>query len=236
MEDSLVLLDCVAQGLVTPTFIHVDKERRSRVIEAILAEAAERGMVDVNIKEVAKRSGLPVGSFYQYFPDRDGMLRFACLYSGKKLSDELRSWAPEMAKPSLREGLQAYVSVGLEWSRANTGMMRAFAVTAYQVAIREGSGGAPAGDALRLLVRPVAEAMQEMLRVLIEACARRGELKKDLPLESAVRFANLAMIGAIDAVLLPGLDNYYRLFDQDHPASAVCADFVDLLCGALQRE
>src|SRR5512145_2632174 len=66
-----------SQGKVTRTFRRLDPERPRAIIEAIFAEAAERGPQSMQVKRVAARAGVAIGSLYQYFPRRDGMLEAA---------------------------------------------------------------------------------------------------------------------------------------------------------------
>jgi hypothetical protein len=65
------------RGLVTRTFRRLDPERQFAVIQAILDEAIARGPAGLNVRQVAGRAGLAVGSLYTYFPKREGLLAFA---------------------------------------------------------------------------------------------------------------------------------------------------------------
>src|SRR4030065_672288 len=71
------VLQMEQRGLVTRTFRRLDIERQKAVIQAILEESAERGAHNLNVKNVAQRSNVPVGSLYQYFDDRQAMVGFA---------------------------------------------------------------------------------------------------------------------------------------------------------------
>src|SRR5512142_1089803 len=66
-----------SKGKVSRTFRRLDSARQQAVINAILEEATEKGPASLNIKEIARRAGVSVGSLYQYFPNRDGLLDFA---------------------------------------------------------------------------------------------------------------------------------------------------------------
>ena len=69
------------------------KQERSRVrVERMLAAArdllAERGLEGLTMDGVAQGAGVPIGSLYQFFPDRNALL--ACLFSQfLQLSDAL---------------------------------------------------------------------------------------------------------------------------------------------------
>ena len=60
------------EGLVTRTFRRLDPERQELILEAILKEAMEKGPTAINIKEIAGRANVSVGSLYSYFNEWQG--------------------------------------------------------------------------------------------------------------------------------------------------------------------
>src|SRR5512146_298553 len=119
------------EGKVTRTFRRLDPERQEAVFNAIIAEAAEKGPAFLNIKEIARRAGVSVGSLYQYFPNRDGLLDFAVELCTRSTVAMFKEYAPMMAAMSLKDALQAYLMGGIEWSQAATGLVRFFGRAAY---------------------------------------------------------------------------------------------------------
>ena len=71
------ILQLEQDGLVTRTFRRLDPERQQVILNAILEEAVARGPAAINIKEVARRAEVSIGSLYQYFENRAGLLAFA---------------------------------------------------------------------------------------------------------------------------------------------------------------
>ncbi|MCP5068834.1 MAG: TetR/AcrR family transcriptional regulator [bacterium] len=59
------------------------QERSRRRVDTMLASArqliAEKGSESLKMREIAERAGVPIGSLYQFFPDRTAVL--ACLFS-----------------------------------------------------------------------------------------------------------------------------------------------------------
>jgi AcrR family transcriptional regulator len=59
------------------------QERSRRRVEAILTAArrliGEKGSEELKMREVAEKAGVPIGSLYQFFPDRNALL--ACLFA-----------------------------------------------------------------------------------------------------------------------------------------------------------
>lgn len=212
-----------AQGRLTRTFRRLDPQRQWAVMDAITAEAAEHGPGGLQVKRVAARAGVSVGSLYQYFPQRADMLDAAVEVTSGFLVASLDSFVPLLAELPLRDALSAYLSGGVEWSAGRAGPLRFFARAAY--------AGSP--DHARIMVRPVAEAMRRMLRAVLSSAQRRGELRAGLDLETALRLVQLLTTAVGDAELVPHLDDYYLLFDSDHPPARIREDAVDFIVRAI---
>jgi AcrR family transcriptional regulator len=212
-----------AEGKVSRTFRRLDPPRQMAIIEALLVDAAEHGADAVNVKRVAARAGVAVGSLYQYFPRREGMLEFAADVCGGFLASSLDAYRPAMADLPLREGLLMYLTAGVEWSLGYSNLLRFFARAAYERVPGYGE----------LLVRPVASAMRGLLAALLTGAAQRGELQPGLDVDTVVRLVHALTIAVGDAQLLPHLNDYFQLFDDDHPPAAVGSAAVDFVLNAI---
>ena len=208
---------------MTRTFRRLDPARQRAVVEAIFAEAAEGGPHALQVKAVAHRAGVAVGSLYQYFPGRDGMLDFAVDVTTGVLTSSFDACAPAMADLPLREGLAAYLDAGLEWSTANAGLLTFFARVAYS--------GEP--GYLDRLVTPVATSMRGLLHNLLIGAKTRGELAGDVDVDVTTRLVMALTTAVADAWLLPQLNGYYLLYDDEHPPERVYAATVDFVLRAI---
>lgn len=239
------------RGLVTATFARLASDRRDQVVAAVLEAASREGPDRIGVKDVAARSGIPVGSLYQYFGDRDRLARAAALFVQRSLAEELAGFPGPLAGLPLRDALVAYLAYGLEWSRAKEPALRSFVVAAYGRAAGrpafadpraggDGAGGrgpAEADDWLaRELVEPVAEGLLAIVRSLVVAAADRGELRGDLDLDAASRVVHAVLVAVGDACLLPPLDSYYRLYAGKAEPEAMIETAVDLLWRGLAKE
>ena len=213
-------------GLVTRTFRRLDPDRQLAVIQAILEEAAERAPASLAIKQVAARAQISVGSLYQYFPDRDGMLMFAAIVSSRFMTACFERYRPMLAALPLREALAAYLGGGVEWSRMYTGFVRFFARAAYQ-------GHVGYEDQL---VEPVATAMRETVRDVLAAADARGELRGDVDIEWAARLTNALTIVVGDGQLLPHLNAYFQVVPDGVPGEAATVAAIDFVIAAIGAE
>jgi AcrR family transcriptional regulator len=192
------------EGKVTRTFRRLDSTRQQAVINAILEEATEKGPASLNIKEIARRADVAVGSLYQYFPNRDGLLDFAIELCVRYMANMFEMSLPYLTVMPLREALSAYLTVGMEWGKTETGLVRFFGRAAYQ--------GDP--DLAERLVRPVAEAMRKITFEMLKGAIQSGEIRPDVDLESASRLVNGLMIVVGDSQMLPYLNAYFQITDE----------------------
>ena len=199
------ILQMEQDGLVTSTFRRLDPERQQAILNAILDEAVEKGPTSLNIKRVAERAGVSVGSLYTYFVNREGLLAFAVELCARFMTDALNSSRPYLSAMPLREALAAYLTYGVEWSRTQTGLIQFFGRAAYQ--------GDP--ELAERVVRPVATAMREIVHDMLAQAAARGEIRADVDLEATARIVHALTIAVGDSQLLPYLNTYFQVVDDE---------------------
>lgn len=207
------------EGRVTRTFRRLDPDRQAAILFAILDEAADKSPASLNIKQVAERAGVSVGSLYTYFTDRDGLLDFAVELSARFLTDLLNSYRPMLAALPVREALAAYLTGGVEWSRTFAGLLRLFARAAYQ--------GDPALS--EKLARPIATTLREIVGDILRAAQARGEVRADIDLEAAIRLVHGLTIVVGDSQLLPHLNVYFQSYSPEVPPERVTEALINLI-------
>jgi TetR/AcrR family transcriptional regulator len=220
------ILQLEEQGLVTRTFRRLDSTRQQAVLQAILDEAAEKGPSDINIKEVARRAGVSVGSLYQYFGNRENLLAFAVELGVRMMTDLFTMSRPYLLEMPLREALTSYLTYGLEWSQTQQGFVQFFGRAAYE--------GDP--SLAEKVVRPVATAMREIMYDLLSAAHKRGELRSELDVEAAVRVVNVLTIAIGDSQLLPYLNNYFQVTDESMSLERIVNSLVDLVMNGIAKQ
>jgi AcrR family transcriptional regulator len=213
------ILQLEQDGLVTRTFRRLDPERQQAVVTAILDEAVEREPTAISVKRIARRAGVSVGALYTYFPNREGVLAFAIELCVRFTTDMFNSYRPYLAAMPLREALTAYLVGGVEWSKTQTGLLQLFARAAYQ--------GDP--DLGECLVRPIATTLREMVHDILTQAAARGEVRADVDLEAATRVVHALTIAVGDSQLLPHLNIYFQVQDDDLPVERTVEALIDLI-------
>ena len=207
------------EGLVTRTYRRLDPARQQAVFTAILDEASEYGPASLNIKRVAQRAGVAIGSLYQYFSGRENMLAFAIELCVRFTSDQFNLYRPYLAAMPLREALDAYLTGGIEWSQTQAGLLKLFARAAYQ--------GDP--ELVDRLVIPIATLLREMVHDILVQAVARGEIRPDVDLDATTRVVHALAIAIGDSQLLPYLNNYFQVIEADIPTKRATQAMLDLV-------
>lgn len=60
----------------TETFLRLPEEKRGRFLEAAWAEFTRVKFADASINQIVRQAGIPRGSFYQYFADKEELFSY----------------------------------------------------------------------------------------------------------------------------------------------------------------
>jgi TetR/AcrR family transcriptional regulator len=213
------ILEFEQSGVVTRTFHRLDTVRQKCIVNAILDEAEEHGPPNLNIKRIAERAGVAVGSLYQYFGNRSGLLAFTNGVCVRVLTDAFEQFKPILSALPLREALRMYLVGGMEWSETMQGLIQYYGRAAYT--------GNPA--LVEDVVRPVAEAMRETVYEILAGARSRGELRPDLDLEATSRAVNSWIIVLADSQMLPYLNHYFQVTDETVSFESILESTLDIL-------
>lgn len=77
------------------TFLRLPEEKRTRFLNAAWEEFTAVRFADASINQIIKRAGIPRGSFYQYFLDKDDLLAY--------LLEEIRAHVQEEYRRVLKD-------------------------------------------------------------------------------------------------------------------------------------
>ena len=62
--------------MCSETFLRLPEEKKDRFLEAAWAEFTRVRFADTSINQIVRRCGIARGSFYQYFKDKEDLLRY----------------------------------------------------------------------------------------------------------------------------------------------------------------
>jgi AcrR family transcriptional regulator len=191
-----LILQMEQEGMVTRTFRRLDPEKQHAVLTAIIEEAVQKGPTSINIKQVAKRAGVSVGSLYTYF-----------------------QYQPYLMAMPLREGLTGYIAGGVEWGQLQSGLTQFFLKAAFH-------GDPELGEKF---VRPMGVTLLGIVRGMLQEAINRGEVRGDIDLEGTTRMVHALTIALGDSQMMPYLNNYLQLSDEEVPIERVIVAMLDTL-------
>ena len=62
--------------MCTETFLRLPEEKRGRFLEAAWGEFTRVKFADASINQIVRSAGIPRGSFYQYFTDKEELFHY----------------------------------------------------------------------------------------------------------------------------------------------------------------
>jgi AcrR family transcriptional regulator len=215
----LIIQSFEQQGLVTRTFRRLDAARQMAVIDAIMEESSLHGPAEMNIKKVAARANVSIGSLYQYFHNKEGLLNFAIQLTVQQTVDSFNTFLPYLDQLSFQEAYSIYISSGLEWGKEQQQFVRFFAKAAYQ----------EHPELEDSVVTPISNCMLELVRVMVQKGQESGEIRPDVDAEAISRILHALSIALGDPVILPYLNKYFQINDESVSMNRIFSSLMDLL-------
>jgi AcrR family transcriptional regulator len=169
----------------TRTFFDLAPERRERLIREAIVEFSEKPFAEASLSQIAQRSCIPKGSFYQYFADKLDLYRW--LVTEETPRHKRDFLAARGAGESYWDRFEDRVERGMAFLVEHPRLARLSAVAADPSAVPE----------VRGLHRTVCEAGLEEWRALLAEGVADGEIASDIDLDVATHL--------VAAVIGPGL-------------------------------
>jgi AcrR family transcriptional regulator len=214
-----IISDFEQQGMVTRTFRRLDLPRQLAIIDAILEESSINSPTGMNIKKVAARADVSIGSLYQYFINKEGLLNFAIALTVQQTVSAFNEFLPYLDQLSFREAYNIYLSYGLEWGEKEQQFVRFFAKAAYE--------NDP--DIHQQVVQPIAGCMLDIIRKMVQHGQETNEIRENLNPDLLARLLHAISIVLGDPVLLPYLNDYFQIIDENQAANAPINMIMDIL-------
>jgi AcrR family transcriptional regulator len=175
----------------TPTFYRLPDERRELLVREAIQEFSEHSYAEASLSQIARRTGIAKGSFYQYFADKLDLYRFL-------LTEE----APRLKRAFLAQ--EASAERGF-WGQLEHHIERgmAFLVEHPQLARLTAAAADPSASAeVRGLHRSICDAGIEELRGVLALGVESGAVAPEVDLEFATRLVSTVIgPGLTDVVL-----------------------------------
>ncbi len=178
------------------TFTQLAPGKQERVMDAALEEFAEWGYHQASLNRVVARAGIPKGSLYQYFPNKEGLFSFIFQQAVARVRQTLTRVKDETQDDHLFLRLEKSLTAGVRFIREHPRIYGLYLKIMFDRHV-------PFRDELLASVRKFAG---EYLGSLLRQAQRRGELRPGLPRGAALFLLDALFDRFLQAVATPPLD------------------------------
>ncbi len=162
------------------TFFRLPAEKQQRILDAAVQEFAQYAYKDASINRLIKAAGIPRGSFYQYFTDKEDLYRYLLeQLSASKLAFITASGMAEGAHTFAEYFLQSIAS-SLAWSEAQPAY--------FEISLHLAADNAPL--LAELLANDTSKAYYAELERLLEQDKAAGRVRSDVDNEVLLETLN----------------------------------------------
>jgi TetR/AcrR family transcriptional regulator len=98
-----------------PTFFNLPAEKKQRVFDAAVMEFAQHRFSDASINRIIKAAGIPRGSFYQYFKNKEDLYLYVLGQIGREKIDIFSGCRPPASDLSFFDAILAGLPAIFEW-------------------------------------------------------------------------------------------------------------------------
>lgn len=182
--------------IVRPTFLNLPEAKQARIIEAALAEFADKGYPQASLNTIVARSGIAKGSLYQYFADKTGIF----LYIFDFAISLVRRLLIQVKESSLEEDfftrLEKSLLAGVAFIQQHPKIYGIYLKILFDQQVPQ----------RQELLRKVRQFSAEYLQSLLRQGLARGELRPDLPLATTTFLLDALLDRFLQAATLPAFD------------------------------
>lgn len=152
------------------TFFNLPEEKRNKIIQAAIDIFAELHYSNVTINKLVKHAGIPKGSFYQYFENKDDLYIYLFNDIGDKKTEVFERLKAKTSDISFKEYMMEYI-MGLKNLEASNDQ-----ITHLK---REFLNECPQDIKKQILKKEMPRSIK-VFREVIDAYVKKGEFRKDL--------------------------------------------------------
>lgn len=195
------------------TFFNLPEEKRKRIIDGAIDQFSEYHYRKVTIDNIVKSAGIPKGSFYQYFDNKDDLYKYLFIDMVDTKIDLFQQLKSEIERITFREYMMKYISElkKLEASSSRKAKLK-----------KEFLNECPQEIKQQILVEELPKSAK-LFEDVIEEYIKKGEFRKDLDSKSAA-YVTLMSISNLQ----------YYTFSKGEDVVSVLLKIIDFLVKAME--
>ena len=196
METPASLKSVPAEETVLPTFLNLPADKQERVVEAALAEFADKGYPQASLNTIVARSGIAKGSLYQYFRDKKGIFLYLFDYAISLVRRTLVGLKEATAAEDFFTRLEKSLLAGVSFIRSHPRLYGLYLKILFDRQV-------PRRDELLTAIRRFAA---DYLDSLLRQGLARGDLRPDLPTPTVIFLLDALLDRFLQAASVPAFD------------------------------
>lgn len=210
------------EELAFSTFSNLPQAKQEKILDAALAEFADKGYQPASVNVMVSASGIAKGSLYQYFKDKRSLFLYVFQFSIGMVRRTLRRVKEETSDQNFFERVEQSLLAGVDFIRRHPKIYRIYLKILFDQHV-------PERDRLLAAVRRFAA---DYLSSLVRQGMSRGEIRPDIPLPSLIFMLDALLDRFLQAVCVPAFDVTLNL---DQAGSEEIGQRVKELVGILRH-
>jgi AcrR family transcriptional regulator len=186
----------MSQEPALATFRHLPPDKQERVLDAALAEFADRGYQAASLNRMVAQAGIAKGSLYQYFPNKEGIFSYIFQYALKLVRRTLTTVKEETLEENFFVRLEKSLLAGVAFSREHPRIFSLYLKIQFDKNV-------PFREEFLAAVRRHAT---EYFASLVRRAWSRGELRPGVPRDAVLFLLDAVFDRFLQAVAVPALD------------------------------
>jgi TetR/AcrR family transcriptional regulator len=187
--------------MVRTTFLNLPEAKQARIIEAALAEFADKGYPQASLNVIVARSGIAKGSLYQYFTDKTGIFLYIFDFAISLVRRILVQVKESTREEDFFTRLEKSLLAGVAFIRQHPKIYGIYLKILFDQQVPQ----------RQELLQRVRQFAAEYLQSLLRQGLARGELRPNLQLATTTFFLDALLDRFLQAVSVPALDVTLRL-------------------------
>ncbi|MBM4277661.1 MAG: TetR/AcrR family transcriptional regulator [Deltaproteobacteria bacterium] len=179
------------------TFFNLPEEKQKRVLETALEEFSENGYEGASINLIVSKLGIAKGSIYQYFTDKKSLFLYIFDYAVELIRKTLKQVKHETREEPTFERIRRSLLAGVDFIERHPFIYRGYLKMMFEREV-------PFRQELLQKIRLFSS---EYLTSLLIEGREKGEVRKDVNLETMVFLLDAVMDRFLQAYAVPYLDS-----------------------------
>lgn len=178
------------------TFRHLPPDKQERVLDAALAEFADRGYQAASLNRLVAQAGIAKGSLYQYFPNKEGIFQYIFGHALDQVRRILTSVKDDTLEEDFFSRLEKSLWAGVDFLKQHPRIFNLYLKIQFDKNM-------PLREEFLSAVRRHAT---EYFASLVRRAQSRGELRPGVSRDAVLFLLDAVFDRFLQAVAVPALD------------------------------